>query len=143
MRALALAALVTLALAASGCSSTSTSGSTTSGATTSSGAMMNHTMMMDYKVSITDNQFNNGTLTVPVGAKVTWTNNGQNPHSVTADDGSFDSSPNCQVGVPLSQVCMTNGATFSFTFQKTGTVKYHCKVHSSMTATITVVAMSM
>ncbi|MCD6059366.1 MAG: blue (type 1) copper domain protein [Thermomicrobiales bacterium] len=42
-------------------------------------------------VQVVDFAFEPGTLTVPAGATVTWTNAGSRPHTVTADDGSFDS----------------------------------------------------
>jgi plastocyanin len=44
-------------------------------------------------VSVVDFAFEPATLEVPVGTTVTWTNNGSRPHTVTADDGSFDSGP--------------------------------------------------
>ncbi|HEY4872357.1 MAG TPA: plastocyanin/azurin family copper-binding protein [Candidatus Dormibacteraeota bacterium] len=76
------------------------------------------------------NPFNRGkfvpsSVTVRAGNRVTWTfRETTAPHSITADDGSFDS---CQmVGVP--------GTVTHFTvmFSKTGTFKYHCRVHSGM-----------
>src|SRR6185436_11330015 len=42
-------------------------------------------------VDIEDNKFTPNKITVPVGATVVWTHKGQKPHTVTADDGSFDS----------------------------------------------------
>jgi len=77
-------------------------------------------------VAIQNLAFQPGTLTVPVGTTVTWTNNDSTQHTVTADDGSFDS------GV------LQQGATFSQTFTTAGTFSYHCNIHSSMTGTITV-----
>jgi plastocyanin len=65
-------------------------------------------------------------LDVKVGQKVTWTNDDSTSHTVTADDGSFDSSG-------LSQ-----GKSFSFSFDKKGTFTYHCAFHSSMTASVVV-----
>lgn len=65
-------------------------------------------------------------LTVPAGTTVTWTNNDGAPHTVTADDGSFGSEN------------LATGDTFSFTFDTPGTYTYHCEIHPSMTATITV-----
>src|SRR5262245_3233657 len=44
------------------------------------------------------------TLTVNVGDKVTWQNNGEDVHTVTSDDGSFDSGD------------MKHGASWSYTF---------------------------
>jgi len=77
-------------------------------------------------VTIQNFAFAPNALTVPVGASVTWTNNDTTQHTVTADDGSFDSGP------------IQPGATFSQTFSAAGTFTYHCNIHPNMTATITV-----
>jgi plastocyanin len=66
-------------------------------------------------------------LTIHAGTTVTWINNDSAAHTVTADDGSFDSGR------------LATGAKFAFTFNQTGTFTYKCNFHSSMTATITVV----
>ncbi len=66
------------------------------------------------------------TLTVKVGASVTWTNADGAAHTVTADDGSFNSSD------------IAPGTTFKQTFAKAGTFTYHCAIHKSMTGTVTV-----
>src|SRR5437763_11356315 len=76
-------------------------------------------------VTIADNAFQPKDVTVDQGDTVVWTDQGDNPHSVTADDGSFDSSPTCSFGGG----CLAKGQTFSFTFDKTGTFAYHCKIH--------------
>ena len=68
-------------------------------------------------------------LTVPAGTRVTWTNQDTAPHTVTSDTGAFDS------GIATS---LSNGATFSFTFATAGSFAYHCEIHPSMKATITV-----
>src|SRR4051812_47910830 len=52
------------------------------------------------------------TLTVNVGDKVTWQNNGEDVHTVTSDDGSFDSGD------------MKHGASWSYTFTTPGTYTY-------------------
>jgi plastocyanin len=77
-------------------------------------------------VSIVDFAFNPGTLSVKAGTQVTWTNTSNTAHTVTANDGSFDSGT------------VNPNATFSHTFASAGTFAYHCSIHSSMTATITV-----
>lgn len=56
-------------------------------------------------------------LVVTPGTTVTWTNNDTMPHSVTADDNSFDS------GTLLA------GQTFSHTFDAVGTFSYYCTIH--------------
>jgi amicyanin len=77
-------------------------------------------------VSITDFKFNPATLTVPVGASVTWTNKDGEPHTVAAKDGSFHS-PGMD----------TNG-TYSFTFTSPGSYDYVCSIHPFMTGTVVV-----
>lgn len=77
-------------------------------------------------VKIANFAFGPASLTVKVGATVTWTNSDSPTHTVTADDGSFDSGN------------IAPGATFKQTFTKAGTYTYHCAIHSSMTASVTV-----
>lgn len=73
-------------------------------------------------VDIGDNFFDPKDLTIPVGTTVTWTNNGNNPHTVTADDESFDS------GASPAEY-MQNGDRFSHTFTTAGKFPYYCRVH--------------
>jgi plastocyanin len=77
-------------------------------------------------IEIVDFAFSPAELTVPVGTTVTWTNQDSAPHTVTADDGSFDSGR------------LNQGDSFSFTFETPGTYTYVCAFHPNMTATITV-----
>jgi plastocyanin len=77
-------------------------------------------------VSIAGVAFNPSSVTIDVGDTVTWTNNDGLPHTVTADDTSFDS------GV------IAGGATFPQTFPSAGTVNYHCTIHPTMTGTVVV-----
>ena len=77
-------------------------------------------------VTISGFAFGPAAVTVTAGSMITWTNQDSAAHTVTADDGSFDSSS------------LAQGATFSQTFSTAGTVTYHCKIHPSMTGTITV-----
>jgi plastocyanin len=69
--------------------------------------------------------------TVKTGTAVTWqfVDDQNNPHTVTADDGSFDSS---------SKVTGNKGDKFSFTFTKAGTFAYHCNYHGNMKGTLIV-----
>lgn len=77
-------------------------------------------------VTIMDFSFTPATLTVPAGTTVTWTNGGERTHTVTADDGSFDSG------------AIASGSTFQHAFATPGTYGYHCAIHGSMKATIVV-----
>ena len=77
-------------------------------------------------VTISGFAFGPASISVAVGSTVTWTNQDGTAHTVTADDGSFDSGS------------LAQGATFSQTFDTPGTYTYHCAIHSSMTGTVTV-----
>jgi LPXTG-motif cell wall-anchored protein len=83
------------------------------------------------------------TITVNVGDTVTWIHDSTStPHTVTADNGSFDSSPGCPASIPA---CLGAGSTYQHTFTQAGTFAYHCKIHGAaggigMAGTIVVVA---
>ena len=80
----------------------------------------------DMTVSIQDFLFSPDQMTVAPGTTVTWVNDGQQPHTSTADDGTWDSGT------------LQPGDDYSFTFDQPGTYTYHCSIHPDMTATITV-----
>jgi plastocyanin len=65
-------------------------------------------------------------LTIPAGTTVQWTNEDSVQHTVTADDGSFDSKQ------------MNFGDVFSYTFKTPGTYTYKCTDHIAMIAKIIV-----
>lgn len=78
-------------------------------------------------VSIKDFAFQPGTVQITAGSTVTWTNNESGvAHTVTADDGSFDSGT------------LQPGQSFSQTFNTPGTFAYHCAIHPNMTAMVVV-----
>jgi plastocyanin len=77
-------------------------------------------------VNITNFAFMPVTLTVPVGATVTWTNRDEEPHTVVANDGSYHS-PGMD----------TNG-TYSYTFANPGSFDYVCSIHPFMHGTVVV-----
>ena len=80
----------------------------------------------DMTVSIQDFLFSPDQMTVAPGTTVTWVNDGQQPHTSTADDGTWDSGT------------LQPGDDYSFTFDQPSTYTYHCSIHPDMTATITV-----
>jgi plastocyanin len=88
----------------------------------------------DAAVAIAGFAFDPSSLDVAIGATVTWTNEDGTQHTVTADDGSFDSRALSQ-GETFSQAF---NQTFGETFGTAGTIPYHCQFHPSMTGTITV-----
>ncbi len=68
-------------------------------------------------VAIQNFAFTAKELHVAPGTTVTWTNLDQLQHTVTADDGSFDSG------------FLDPGASFQFTFAQPGTYLYYCMPH--------------
>jgi len=80
----------------------------------------------DHKVSIKDVKFAPKELKVKKGDTVVWSNADERDHTVTADDGSFNSGN------------LGDGATFKQKFEKPGKFKYHCEYHPRMKATIVV-----
>lgn len=59
-------------------------------------------------------------ITIRVGTKVTWVNNDNTVHTVTADNGSFDSR------------LLRKGQSWNYTFTKPGIYEYHCDPHPWM-----------
>jgi plastocyanin len=85
-------------------------------------------------IAISNFSFQPATLTVPVGATVTWANRDATMHSVTSDTGAFDSGR----GLCPPADCLSPGASFSHQFNAAGTLHYHCNIHTFMQATIVV-----
>jgi len=78
------------------------------------------------EVKIDNFSFGPQTVTVPVGATVTWTNHDDIPHTVVSTDGVFK-----------SKVRDTD-EKFSYTFTKAGTYPYYCTIHPKMTGKVVV-----
>jgi len=78
------------------------------------------------EVKIDNFSFGPQTLTIAVGATVTWTNRDDIPHTVVSTDGVFK-----------SKVRDTD-EKFSYTFTKAGTYPYYCSVHPKMTGKVVV-----
>ena len=78
------------------------------------------------QVHVANFAFGPATVMVKPGTTVTWTNQDEDQHTVTADDASFGSSP------------LTTGATFTHTFTAPGTYHYHCAIHPFMHGTVVV-----
>ncbi len=81
-------------------------------------------------VTIRDNRFDPKEITIRPGDSVEWVHSGQNLHTVTADDASFDSSPLCLV--PLLGNCLSNGQSYRITFPTVGSTSYYCKIHGGV-----------
>jgi plastocyanin len=70
--------------------------------------------------------FGPGQLDILPGERVDWENVSERAHTVTADDGSFDSGE------------FEPGAKFSVSFANSGTFAYHCTKHSGMVGEVDV-----
>ena len=79
-----------------------------------------------FEVSLAGRAFNPAVLEVTVGDTVTWINDDDTEHTVTAFEGAFDSGE------------LAEGASFSFTFDSPGEYRYRCLFHSEMQGTIIV-----
>ena len=69
------------------------------------------------RVSVTSGGFSPAELLIAESGTVLWTNNDNAVHTVTADNGMFDSGD------------LGAGATYTFTFNTRGEYSYHCKYH--------------
>jgi plastocyanin len=78
------------------------------------------------EVKIDNFVFGPQTITVPVGATVTWTNKDDIPHTAVSTDGAFKSK------------VMDTDEKFSYTFTKPGTYPYYCSIHPKMTGKVVV-----
>jgi plastocyanin len=78
------------------------------------------------EVKIDNFSFGPGTLMVPVGSTVTWTNRDDIPHTVVSTEGVFKSK------------VLDTDEKFSFTFSKAGSYPYFCSIHPKMTGTVVV-----
>jgi len=74
------------------------------------------------------NAYSPNALTFSLAAKSTvkWRNSDNTDHTVTDDNGTFASGN------------LGQGGTFSFKFDTAGVYTYHCSIHPSMVASITV-----
>jgi plastocyanin len=78
------------------------------------------------EVKIDNFVFGPQTLTVPVGATVTWTNKDDIPHTSVSTDGVFKSK------------VLDTDEKFSYTFTKAGEYSYYCTIHPKMTGKVVV-----
>ena len=89
-------------------------------------AVMARTSGNTNEVVIKNFSFEPATLTVKVGATVTWVNNDDEPHTATATDKRFNSKT------------LDNGDRFSQQFNAPGVYDYYCALHPHMTGKIIV-----
>jgi plastocyanin len=77
-------------------------------------------------VLINNSTFTPQSLTVGRGTRVLWRNQDSMDHTVTSNNGFFDSGN------------IRSKGSFSFVFSDAGSYQYHCRIHPQMTGTIVV-----
>jgi plastocyanin len=82
------------------------------------------------KVEITSNGYDPDPVTIEEGGKVIWINMDSEPHTATAEDGSFDTGP------------LEEGKLKSETFKQPGTYRYSSTIGPQMQGTVEVVPAS-
>lgn len=106
----------------------STPSTTTTPTSSSAGSAASSTQPVSTNsVSIKDLMFSPESITVKKGTTVTWTNQDNTSHTITADSGTGPDSGT-----------LANGKSYSFTYDTAGTFAYHCNFHSDMHGTVVV-----
>lgn len=77
-------------------------------------------------IIIEGSSFTPASVTVKAGTEVIWKNRDAAPHTVTADDGSFDSGS------------LGQGEEFKKKLTKPGTLSYSCDIHGYMSGKIVI-----
>jgi len=116
----------TLLLAACGSSADTPSGGSATPSAGSTSTASNPPAATATTVGIDNFLYSPDPITVAVGTTITWTNDEDFDHTVTADDGSFDSGD------------LATGDTFEHTFDAAETFTYLCSIHPNMAGTIIV-----
>ena len=126
LASLGLAAVIGLAVAACGGGATSSPAPATAAPAPTTGTASASPAGGD-SVAIAGFAFEPATMTVKVGATVTWTNEDSAAHTVKWDDGSQGSGS-----------LTAGGPAYERTFDTPGTFAYVCGIHAAMKGTIVV-----
>ncbi|WP_406657231.1 cupredoxin family copper-binding protein [Methanolobus sp. ZRKC2] len=108
--------LVAAAVLASGCTDYGTTDSSND----------NGGQVQTNEVAIEDSEFLPQSIRVSAGESVTWINDGSETHTVTADNGAFDSGH------------LEQGEVYTQVFEEPGTYNYRCTIHPEVVGTVTV-----
>lgn len=76
-------------------------------------------------VTVRNFAFNPAMVTIRHGTAVRWTNRDTTTHTTTSNTGLWNHT-------------LRPGQSFTFTFRKAGTFRYHCNIHPTMTGTVRV-----
>jgi plastocyanin len=71
------------------------------------------------EIAAIDDAFDPQIVRIAPGGTVAWSNQGRSPHTVTADDGSFDSGS------------LGPGSTYERTFDRPGVYRFYCRFHGA------------
>lgn len=104
---------------------TTTAPTSTTAPTTESTSAEGPAPGQQYRLTIEEFAYKPNPITIKPGVIVAWVNKDSVAHTITHDGGEFDTELN-------------PGRGFGRTFGTPGTFNYHCKIHPSMTGTITV-----
>jgi plastocyanin len=85
-------------------------------------------------VTINQFKFFAADVTVPPGTEVTWVNDDDEPHIVSAVPGPQGAHP------LYRSPALDKGERFSFVFKDPGTYRYYCTLHPHMVGTVVVTA---
>ncbi|MCM3024561.1 multicopper oxidase domain-containing protein [Heyndrickxia ginsengihumi] len=113
--------IMLLVFIAAGCQS---SNSTDSSKTNKTASKTVHSGKVE--IDMKNMAFSPKVVYVTEGTKVTWKNKDAAPHNVVSNSGAFKSKE------------LSEGKTFSYTFNKKGTYKYKCTYHAGMDGTVIV-----
>ena len=117
-----------LALVAAGCGSSNGGGNTSTAAKQgTASAPASSSGGGEVEIKLQNIAFDPKDVTVKVGQKVKWSNEDSVDHNVVANSGATFKSKN-----------FGNGASFEFTPDKPGTIKYVCTIHPGMAGTLNV-----
>ncbi len=123
---IAVSAVLVIALLVAACGGAASGAVTTSSASApvSGGGMGSATSVL-----IASYAFSPQSITVKAGTTVTWTNNDSVPHNVVS---ASDASTGASTTDTFASGNLTQGQTFSYTFDTAGTYYYECSIHASM-----------
>ena len=124
----AILAVAGIVIAMNRSSNKSNSSNTNSTQTTSNQQSQSSTPVAINSVTVSNFTFSPADITVKKGTTVTWANQDSVVHKVQETDG--------QTGPDGS--ALDPGKSYSFTYNTTGTYKYHCAIHTEMTGSVTV-----
>lgn len=113
------------AFGVAGCAETDPGDETTTSVSTATPTTGTLTFAAEPVVTVTEHAFNPRTLRVRPGTEVTWTNEGDDSHTVQSEV--FN--PDVATDWRFYSADLVSGASVSHTFEKSGVYEYYCTAH--------------